>query len=150
SFSDDGCHAYKQGGHRHFKREFEPEHEFGRYKMHLGRFVGSLAARDGGIYDRRNGVRPSFCATTILRTECPLYGPRDLRQIKTRDELFGACKGSGVRHVVDDDLGRRTRLSPHYVNYLMAEGASRAEYFHLALAIHGGPRAKESTVTHSP
>src|SRR5262249_22931991 len=50
-------------------------------------------------------------------------------------ELFGACKGSGVHNVVDDDLGRRTRLSPHYVNYLMAEGASRAEYFHLALAV---------------
>ena len=59
-------------------------------------------------------------------------------------ELFGAYKRSCVRHVVDDDLGRRTRLSPHYVNYLMAEGASRAEYFHLALAVHDAPRAKKN------
>ena len=26
-----------------------------------------------GIYDRRNGVRTSFCVATILRIECPLW-----------------------------------------------------------------------------
>jgi hypothetical protein len=26
-----------------------------------------------GIYDRRNGVGPLFCAAAILRTECPLW-----------------------------------------------------------------------------
>ena len=28
---------------------------------------------------------------------------------------------------------------PNYVDYLFAERASRAEYFHLALAVHGAP-----------
>src|SRR5262249_1975830 len=31
------------------------------------------AAITAGIYTRRNGVSPSFCAATILRIECPLW-----------------------------------------------------------------------------
>src|SRR5262249_8669245 len=31
-----------------------------------------------GICDRWNGVRPSFCAATILRTECPLGSKADI------------------------------------------------------------------------
>src|SRR6516164_9044645 len=33
-------------------------------------YNGAITA---GICDRRNGVRPSFCVATILRTECPLW-----------------------------------------------------------------------------
>src|SRR6516165_3547058 len=35
--------------------------------------LGGAATRRAGICDRRNGVRPSFCVATILRTECPLW-----------------------------------------------------------------------------
>ena len=51
-------------------------------------------------------------------------------------ELLGTSERASVHHILDDDLGRRTGLSPHYVNYFMAKGAPPAEYFHLALAVH--------------
>ena len=40
------------------------------------RSAPTIAYRDAitaGIYDRRNGVRRSFCVATILRTVCPLW-----------------------------------------------------------------------------
>src|SRR5262249_16859166 len=38
-----------------------------------------------GIYEQRNGVRPSFCVATILRTECPLW-------VKSgHSPVFGRC-----------------------------------------------------------
>jgi hypothetical protein len=49
---------------------------------------------------------------------------------------LGAREDAGVHHILHDDFGRRPDLSPHYVNCLLAERASRAEYFHLALAGH--------------
>src|SRR5215467_15045821 len=51
-------------------------------------------------------------------------------------ELLGTSERASVHHILDDDLGRRTGLSPHYVDYLFAKRASCAEYFHLALAVH--------------
>jgi hypothetical protein len=51
-------------------------------------------------------------------------------------ELLGASEDPSIQHVAHDDFARRTGLLPHYVNYLMAERASRAEHFHLALAGH--------------
>src|SRR5215467_4848019 len=51
-------------------------------------------------------------------------------------ELLGTSERASVHHILDDDLGRRTGLSPHYVDYLFAKRASCAEYFHLVLAVH--------------
>src|SRR6516165_716399 len=63
-------------------------------------------------------------------------------------ELLGAREDPGVRHFVHDDLERRTCLSPHYVNYLFAERASRAEYFHLALALHWRASRTKNNLKH--
>jgi hypothetical protein len=57
-------------------------------------------------------------------------------------ELLGARANPSVHHIADDDLARRTGLYLSYLNYLMAERASRAEYFHRALTVHGTPRGR--------
>jgi hypothetical protein len=50
-------------------------------------------------------------------------------------QLLSSRESPSVHHVAHDDFERRTRLSLHYVNYLFAERASCAEYFHLALVV---------------
>src|SRR6516165_12331369 len=61
-------------------------------------------------------------------------------------EPLGAREVPSVLHVAYDDFERRTGLSPHYVNYLMAERASRAEHFHLALVKHSTLRASAKSL----
>jgi hypothetical protein len=51
-------------------------------------------------------------------------------------QLLGACENPTVQRTLHDDFARRTRLSPHCVNYLIAERASRAEHFDLSLEGH--------------
>src|ERR1700719_143996 len=51
-------------------------------------------------------------------------------------QLLGPAEDPSVNHVAHDDFGRRTRLLPHYVNYLMAERASRAEHFDFPFRSH--------------
>src|SRR5215831_8047251 len=45
-------------------------------------------------------------------------------------QLLSSCEAPSVLHATHDDFGR-THLSLHFVNDLLAEGASRTEYFHL-------------------
>jgi integrase len=52
--------------------------------------------------------------------------------------------------MVTDPTGRRTGLSHHYVNYLMAERASRAEHFHSAFIGHNTGMSTSGNVPSSP
>ena len=46
-----------------------------------------------GIYDRWNGVRPSFCAATILRTECLLWVKSGHHALQQKLALFDHLVG---------------------------------------------------------
>jgi hypothetical protein len=67
-------------------------------------------------------------------------------------QLLGAPEDPSVHHTLHGDLGRRTGLSSHYVNYLMAESASRAEHFDFPFRSHpthscSGTLARELTAS---
>src|SRR5215469_1473502 len=61
-------------------------------------------------------------------------------------ELLGPREAPSVHHTAHDHFGGRTGLSPHCVNYLMAERAPCAEHLHLALVKHPTLRASAKSL----
>jgi hypothetical protein len=68
-------------------------------------------------------------------TGCQFTVDHDCRN-GSNAELLGTRKDSSVHHILHGDLGRRTGLLPHYVNYLLAERASRTEHFDFSFSSH--------------
>jgi hypothetical protein len=72
-----------------------------------------------GIYDRRNGVGPSFCAATILRTKCPLWVISGHRALKSRCLLYPQKRTLVERVVMSALCQKRTKCiaakSPYWI-----------------------------------
>ena len=76
-----------------------------------------------GIYDWRNGVRPSFCVATIIRTECPLW----VRKRTFLDAVLECALGAGQVEASGIDLKFRCPLYPQYEVGALDEDAQAAD-----------------------